>query len=284
MTADDLVMSDAEFRMIAEFLRGSCGLHFGNESRYLLERRIARRCAELGMRSFTAYHYALRNDATGEGELGWAIDNLTTNETYFLRERRQLEALIEEIVPAVQARRGGSGTAPVSVWSAGCSSGEEPYTIAMLCAEAAAAAGHAAWTERVRITATDIDRESLERARNAVYPQASFLEAPAWITEKYCEREGESWRVREDIRRMVTITRLDLTREAIPAAAYDLIFCRNVVIYFDRPMQERLFAQFADALLPGGILVLGKVETLLGVAREKLTLVDARERIFRRAA
>jgi chemotaxis methyl-accepting protein methylase len=154
----------------------------------------------------------------------------------------------------------------------------------MLCAEAAAAAGHAAWTERVRITATDIDRESLERARNAVYPQASFLEAPAWITEKYCERAGESWRVREDIRRMVTITRLDLTRESIPTAAYDLIFCRNVVIYFDRPMQERLFAQFAEALQPGGILVLGKVETLLGVAREKLTLVDARERIFRRAA
>jgi len=207
-------------------------------------------------------------------------DALTINVTRFYRNAEMWDRLRTDLLPGlVQARHGR-----LAVWSAGCSSGEEPYTIAMLCAEVAEAAGHPSWTERVRITATDIDRASLERAAAGVYPQAAFLEAPAWMTEKYCTPAGESWQVRDAVRRMVTVRRLDLTREIIPAAAYDVIFCRNVVIYFDRPMQERLFAQFAEALQPGGILVLGKVETLLGAARERMTLVDARERIFRRAA
>jgi len=207
-------------------------------------------------------------------------DALTINVTRFYRNAETWDRLRQDLLPALLQARSGR----LAAWSAGCSSGEEPYTIAMLCAEALEAAGHAGWGERVRVTATDIDRESLDRSSAAVYPAGAFVEAPGWVTEKYCERAGDAWRVREAIRRMVTVRRFDLTREPIPAASYDLIFCRNVVIYFDRAMQERLFAQFAEALLPGGILVLGKVETLLGVARERLTLVDARERIFRRAA
>ncbi len=207
-------------------------------------------------------------------------DALTINVTRFYRNPETWDRLHTDLLPGLLQARNGR----LAAWSAGCSSGEEAYTMAMLCAETAAAAGHPAWAERVRITATDIDRGSLERAEAGLYPQAAFLEAPEWITQKYCTRDGESWQVSAAVRRMVTVRKLDLTRELIPTAAYDLIFCRNVVIYFDRPMQERLFAQFAEALLPGGILVLGKVETLLGIARERLTLVDARERIFRRAA
>jgi chemotaxis methyl-accepting protein methylase len=207
-------------------------------------------------------------------------DALTINVTRFYRNPETWDRLRSDLLPELlQARQGR-----LAAWSAGCSSGEEPYTIAMLCAEAAEAAGHRSWVERAQVTATDIDRGSLERAEAGVYPQAAFLEAPAWITEKYCTRVGDSWQVSDAIRRIVSVRRFDLTQEAIPPEAYDLIFCRNVVIYFDRPVQEQLFAQFAEALTPGGILVLGKVETLLGSARERLTLVDARERIFRRAA
>ena len=134
----------------------------------------------------------------------------------------------------------------------------------MLCAETAESLGHATWAERVRIDATDIDRESLERSTAARYLHAAFLEAPAWMTARYCEPTNDGWQVRDAIRRMVTVRRLDLARETRPAASCDLILCRNVVIYFDRPTQERLFGQFAEALTPGGLLVLGKVETLLG--------------------
>src|SRR5690606_9998557 len=151
MERAEVAMTDAEFRMLAELLRAHCGLHFGSESRYLLERRLGRRLAELGLRSFTSYHYALRSDAAGEAQLAWAIDNLTTNETYFLRERQQLEALIQEIVPSLQARRGGPGNGAISIWCAGCSSGEEPYSIVMLAAEAGLEPGR-----DLRVYASDI--------------------------------------------------------------------------------------------------------------------------------
>jgi chemotaxis methyl-accepting protein methylase len=207
-------------------------------------------------------------------------DALTINVTRFYRNPETWERLRQDLLPELLRARHGR----LAAWSAGCASGEEPYTIAMLCAEVAADAGQPGWTARVRVRATDIDRTSLERAAAATYPAPAFLEAPAWMTERHCELVDGAWRVREEIRRMVTVERLDLMRATVPVSAYDLILCRNVVIYFDRPTQERLFEQFAEALLPGGILVLGKVETLLGPARERLALVDARERIFRRAA
>ena len=207
-------------------------------------------------------------------------DALTINVTRFYRNPETWDRLRQDILPDLLAARQGR----LAAWSAGCASGEEPYTLGMLCAETAESLGHAAWAERVRIEATDIDRESLERAAGARYPAAAFQEAPPWMTARYCDAAGDEWQVRDAVRRMVTVSRLDLARETPPAATYDLILCRNVVIYFDRKTQERLFAQFAEALVPGGVLVLGKVETLLGPARERLALVDARERIFRRPA
>jgi chemotaxis protein methyltransferase CheR len=265
MTADDLVMSDAEFRMIAEFLRGSCGLHFGNESRYLLERRIARRCADLGMRSFTAYHYALRSDATGEGELGWAIDNLTTNETYFLRERRQLEALIEEIVPAVQARRGGSGTAPVSVWSAGCSSGEEPYSIVLMALEAGLSPGR-----DLRVYASDISRQMLQKARRGVYRESSFRQMDPFLREKYFTLKDGSYRISDEIKKHVHFAHLNLLDDGKSAllGSLDVILCRNVIIYFDLETKRRVMRTFHQKLRPGGFLLLGHSESLINLSTD----------------
>jgi chemotaxis protein methyltransferase CheR len=265
MTADDITMSDAEFRMIAESLRGSCGLHFGNESRYLLERRIARRCAELGMRSFTAYHYALRSDTTGEGELGWAIDNLTTNETYFLRERRQLEALIEEIVPAVQARRGGSGASPVSVWSAGCSSGEEPYSIVLMALEAGLAPGR-----DLRVYASDISRQMLQKARRGVYRESSFRQMDPFLREKYFALKDGSYRISDEVKKHVHFAHLNLLDERKSAllGSLDVILCRNVIIYFDLETKRRVVRTFHQKLRPGGFLLLGHSESLINLSTD----------------
>ena len=268
---------EAGFKALTRRVSREAGLTLDAYKDKCLRRRLLVRMRACSVHTYAEYMAVL--DRT-PGEWEKLKDALTINVTRFYRNPETWDRLRTDLLPELlQARQGR-----LAAWSAGCSSGEEPYTLAMLCAEAAAAAGHPSWIERVRVTATDIDRASLERAAAGLYPQAAFLEAPAWITEKYCTAAGESWQVSDAVRRMVTVRRLDLTREVIPAASYDLIFCRNVVIYFDRPTQERLFAQFAEALHPGGILVLGKVETLLGVARERLTLVDARERIFRRAA
>jgi chemotaxis protein methyltransferase CheR len=172
----------------------------------------------------------------------------------------------------------------VRVWSAGCASGEEPYTLAVLGADLLDQAGRGGELTRLTIDATDIDRTSLDRAREARYRREGLTEMPGDLVGRYFEDAGEQQRVTDRVRRRVHVRQHDLSREPPLGTDYDLILCRNVVIYFDRPMQERLFQTFADALVPGGFLVLGKVETLFGPARERLALVDPRERVYRRPA
>src|SRR5438128_1792106 len=176
-----------------------------------------------------------------------------------------------------KARRGD-----VRAWSAGCASGEEPYTVAVALAEAARRLGQAPLVPRARVDATDIDRVSLERTGTAEYAESAFTEMPPELVRRYFTAESPR-RPLAELRRIVRVLKHDLTSEPAPAPPYDLIVCRNVVIYFDRPMQERLFSLFADALAPGGVLLLGKVETLFGPARERLVLEEPRERIYRRA-
>jgi chemotaxis protein methyltransferase CheR len=172
----------------------------------------------------------------------------------------------------------------VRVWSAGCASGEEPYTLAALAAEYLDGVGRGGELTRLAIDATDIDRSSLDRARAACYRREGLAEMPAELVRCYFEDGGEMMRVGDRVRRRVQVRPLDLSREGPLRSDYDLILCRNVVIYFDRPMQERLFLTFAGALVPSGFLVLGKVETLFGAARDRLSLVDPRERLYRRPA
>ncbi len=273
MTADD----DEGFKALTDRISRGAGLTLDAYKDKCLRRRLLVRMRACGAHTYAQYA-AVLDERPGEWEK--LQDALTINVTRFYRNPETWNRLRDGLLPGLLEARQGR----LRAWSAGCSSGEEPYSLAMLCCDIAATEGQPAWAQRVRIAATDIDRESLARAAAARYPRASFVEAPDWMTERYCEAVGDAWQVRASVRRLVTVQRLDLTRDTFPASTYDLIFCRNVVIYFDRPTQERLFAQFADALSPGGLLVLGKVETLLGPARECLTLVDARERIFRRAA
>jgi len=205
-------------------------------------------------------------------------DALTINVTKFFRNAELWDRLRQGVMPELwqRARQGQ----PVRLWSAGCASGEEPYSIAMMLAEQAGGSE----LSRIVIDASDIDRVCLERARVASYPLGAFSETPPAMLERYTEPEGNQRRVCEPLRGLVRVGRLDLTREGPPGAPYDLIMCRNVLIYFDRAMQERLFAMFADALRPGGYLVLGKVETILGPTKDRLELTDVRERIYRRPA
>jgi chemotaxis methyl-accepting protein methylase len=155
----------------------------------------------------------------------------------------------------------------------------------MLLAMVLARLGHPMWLDRCRVDATDIDRVSLERAQAGRYDLKAFSEADPSIAPRFCRALADGQvEVLAPLRAVVDVRRLDLTSEPPPGEGYDLILCRNVVIYFDRPTQERLMHQFADALGPGGVLVLGKVETILGGARSRFELVEPRERIYRKAA
>jgi chemotaxis protein methyltransferase CheR len=239
-----------------------------------LRRRIAVRMRARGVHTFTDYARLLEQDGH---EYDLLLDALTINVTKFYRNAETWDALARDHLPQLwRAARGR-----LRAWSAGCASGEEPYTLAVLIAEAARAAGTPPPFTGARVDATDVDRVSLEKTRAAAWPETAFSEMPPALVRRYFTATAPRRPVPE-LHGLVRVLQHDLIRDAPPDPPYDLIVCRNVVIYFDRPTQERLFARFADALRPGGLLVLGKVETLFGAARERLELLDPRERIYRR--
>jgi chemotaxis methyl-accepting protein methylase len=217
-----------------------------------------------GVHTYDDYSRLLDQDAREYQEL---LDALTINVTKFYRNAETWNALRPYLTALWAARHGR-----LRIWSAGCASGEEPFTIAMLVAETAGKD----LPEQPSIDATDVDRLSLERTRQAEYPDSAFTEMPADLKRRYFSNGQPVPRIRG----LVQVLAHDLMREPPPRPPYDLIVCRNVVIYFERQAQERLFQVFVDALAPGGLLLLGKVETLFGPARERLTLVDPRERIY----
>jgi chemotaxis methyl-accepting protein methylase len=267
---------DAAFTALAQRIAGRAGLDVGAYKDRCLRRRIAVRMRACGVHTYADYLGELDKRPD---ELDRLLDTITINVTKFYRNPETWSWLERNLLTAlVSARRGR-----VRVWSAGCASGEEPYTIAMVLAQACAAAGREDWIDDVRIDATDIDRESLDRARAARYNERVFSETPPLLVQRYCRQLGpEEFEVDSRLRSVVAIRRLDLLREPPIVPQYDLIFCRNVVIYFDRRTQERLMGIFFDALIPGGHLVLGKVETIFGPIRDRLVLVEPRERVYRK--
>jgi chemotaxis protein methyltransferase CheR len=256
----DPAMSDAEFRLFTELLRRHCGLHFGPESRFVLEKRLGRRLRELEIRSFSSYHYLLRNARPGDDEFANLIDELTTNETYFLRERNQLRALVSEIFSELRLQRRTRARGPITVWSAGCSSGEEPYTIAMMALEAGLRPG-----SDLRVHASDISRRCLAKAREGEYRESSFRETPPELRGRYFKEKNGLHVLSPDVRRHVTFTRMNLLEPARFAllGPLDVVLCRNVIIYFDRDTKKRVIDSFAERLAPGGFLLLGHSESLI---------------------
>lgn len=263
-------------RLTGEIAKAA-GMQLGDYKEKVLRRRIAVRMRARSAESYGAYGELLRHDPV---ELEKLKDALTINVTRLYRNPETWERLRTLVLPGLLTQREGA----VRIWSAGCSSGEEPYTLAMCLAEEAERMGKHVWANKARIVATDIDELIMARARAGRYPSSAFIEMPPALTAKYFRPVGTDDReVVPALKRMVEVRRQDLLREPPPTPPYDLVVCRNVVIYFDRDGQDRIFAGFAEALTPGGYLLLGKVETLFGAARDRLELVDVRERIFRRA-
>ena len=260
---DEPEMKDREFRWFADLVRSHCGISFAEETRFLLERRVARRMRELGITSLSAYQFELRNESRRDGELAALIDELVTNETYFFRERSQLRALVAEILPEALVARRERGGGPVSVWSAGCSSGEEPYSIVILAREAGFD------PERdLRVYASDISRRMMKRARAGSYRESSFRETEPALREKYFEEKDGVWTVSDAVRKCVDFIHLNLVDRSRIAllGAMDVILCRNVLIYFDLDGKREVIRTLEEKLRPGGHLLLGHAESLINIS------------------
>ena len=239
-----------------------------------LRRRIAVRMRARGVHTYDDYARLLDHDA---GEYDRLLDALTINVTKLFRNWEAYDALAKRVVPELWARE----TESIRVWSAGCSSGHEPHSLAILFHRHAADAGMLRQLRRVQVLGTDIDRSCLAAAERGEYVEADFADTPQELRERYFT-STPPFTVASAIRAMVRFEHRDLITVRPEPGACDLLVCRNVLIYFDRDTQIRLFDLFADALAPGGYLMLGKVETLLGASRARFSPVDARERIFAR--
>jgi chemotaxis protein methyltransferase CheR len=267
----DVPLDDDGFELLTAKITRERGFGCASYKEKCVRRRIAVRMRARSVHTFADYGLVLDRDPH-EYEL--LLDALTINVTKFFRNPETFAAIARELVPALYAR----SEPQLRIWSAGCASGEEPYSLAMLMHRYASTQGHR--FDRVEVLGTDLDRASLAAAEKAVYLEPTLSDTPPDIRQLYFPTQPPH-RINDDVRARVQFRRHDLLREPFPEPQH-LICCRNVIIYFDRNTQESLFERFADALLPGGFLVLGRVETLFGPARARFAPVDSRERLFRR--
>jgi chemotaxis protein methyltransferase CheR len=256
-------LSEKEFQRISRMVGELAGINLHDGKRELVKARLGKRLRLLGLSSYTEYMKYVEEDASGV-ELANMLDALSTNLTYFFRESQHLDYLSKDILPQMIAAA-GRGPKKLRVWSAGCSSGEEPYSIAVVLMETLPDPSR--WD--VKILATDISGQVLAKARQGVYEEARFRDMPAAIRGRYFELADSGppkrFRVCDQLRKMVHFARLNLMEPWPMRGPFDIIFCRNVMIYFDKPTQERIIHRFTDILSPGGVLFIGHSESLSGI-------------------
>ena len=258
-----LELPDDVFRLLREQIYKRSGMWFSDSSKYLLQKRLSPRARELNFDSFQKYFYFLQYDPRADAEFDQIFDLVTTNETYFFREPAQLQAFVEEIIPDLLSRK---ALKKIRIWSAGCSSGEEPYSLAMLLSEAG-------WYEHAafEIFASDINQQVLSKARKGQYRENAFRATTPTLREKYFTRDSEStWRVKDEIRNRVSFGRLNLYDEARVSLLghLDVVFCRNVIIYFDDSSKKVVVNNFYNRLVDGGYLLLGHSESLISLSTQ----------------
>ncbi|MDD2853611.1 MAG: protein-glutamate O-methyltransferase CheR [Desulfuromonadaceae bacterium] len=256
-------MSDDEFHLLRDCVYGHCGIYFDKDSKYILEKRLSHRLMDLNLTSFYDYYHYLKYNRNKDQELMDIMDVLTTNETYFFRESFQLKAFSDEIIPELIKAKKALGNRTLRIWSAGCSTGEEPYTIAMLLSAIPALKG---WS--IEVIGTDISQKVLNHARRAVYGKSAFRATEERDLQRYFHPLDDGFKVNDSIRELVTISHLNLfdTNRLKMLGTVDLIFCRNVIIYFDLAAKKRVIESFYTALQGGGYLLLGHSESLMNIS------------------
>lgn len=251
-------VAQATFDYVASLVRREAAIVLEVGKEYLVEARLLPLARSAGQPSVDEYVAGLKrsNDRT---QVQKVVDALTTNETSWLRDSEPFQALVSEVVPAIMANKRSSKT--LSIWSAACSSGQEPYGIAMMLDDLLRNTG---W--RLEIMATDISMDMLQRAQKGVYSQLEMNRGlPAPMLVKHFTREGASWKISEPLRQSITFKQVNLAQPFPPMPTFDVIFLRNVLIYFDPSTKRSILQRMQQVLAPGGFLFLGGAETTLGI-------------------
>ena len=269
--SEEVRLRPDEFRLLRDLVNGHTGIYFGDDGRLVLERRLRDRLGLHRLKTFAEYYQFLKFSPQGKEELDEMTDLITTNETYFFREDYQLRAFRDQILPLIA--RDSASRKRLSVWSAGCSTGEEVYTLSIIISESNLFRD---WDTRVY--GSDISRRCVAAARRGVYGASAFRAIRPEIRRTYFIDRADGAHVGEKVRANCHFGHLNLmeTDRVSVVGRVDVIFCRNVMIYFDQRSRKRVIDMFYDRLMPGGYLFLGHSESLLNVTTA-FELVHLRE-------
>ncbi len=255
-TSSKLRFTKKEFEKLCRRIYDLCGINLSGKTE-LVESRLSKRVLSFNLASYEQYFQFVDNDRSGKEQI-WMIDALTTNKTSFYREIEHFNFIRQNILPNFQERK-------MRIWSAACSTGEEPYSIAVQLFEELPRIK----ARDVKILATDISTQVLRDAYEAVYNEHTLEPVPKAWRNKYFQAENankKTWRVIPEIRNIVRFARLNFMESFPMSGPFDVIFCRNAMIYFDKPTQAKLVNRFYDLLKPGGFLFVGHSESLNGVS------------------
>jgi two-component system CheB/CheR fusion protein len=266
--------TDESFEVLLHYLRDNRGVDFTGYKRTSLTRRMRHRMEQAGVSTFAEYLDVLQANSD---EYAALFDTVLINVTAFFRDPESWDFVRDDVVPGLLARRGPEE--PIRVWSAGCASGQEAYSLAMVLADAL---GPEAFRQRVKIYATDLDEHALAQARAAVYDAKAVASVPEPLLTRYFDRTNGRYLFNKDLRRAVIFGRNDLVKDA-PISRVDLLLCRNTLMYLNAETQRKVLGRLHFALAPEGVLFLGHAEMLLSHT-DKFSPIDLKHRIFRRAA
>lgn len=265
-------LADDDFQFLCRLIYEKSRIHLGPDKKVLVTSRLAKRLRHLKLPNYRAYCQLLRSPA-GDEELRFLIDRISTNHTHFFRETKHFDFLRATAIPQWREKLAATGET-FRLWSAACSSGEEPYSLAIHLGEYYAPATSNSW----HIEATDISTRVLDLARLAIYDTEHLGPVKPELLRRYFQKGVGDWdghfRLKEELRQRVSFHHLNLLQGPYPfTKSFHVIFCRNVMIYFDRPTQEDLVNRLAERLVPGGYLMVGHSESLSGV-KHSLRLVS----------
>ena len=260
MPVSKMGISDREFRLIRDLVYKRFGINLTPEKRALLVGRLGKLLRKQGFRSFQEYYKYLLSDTSGRA-LDSLVNRISTNFTFFYRESDHFEFFSTVVLPEMTKMISGENHRDLRVWCAGCSTGQEPYTLQMLIREYFGT-GYATWD--AGLLATDISAKALETAVRGVYPDDGLEKLPKPLKRKYFRKKGDgTCGVVDELKREITFRRFNLMNERFPfRKPFHVVFCRNVMIYFDQPTRDGLIRRFYESMVPGGYLFIGHSETL----------------------
>ncbi len=255
-------LTDEEFRILRDYIYRRCGMYFEDSKKFYLEHKLGTRLKELGSRSFSQYFMEIQQSGGDETEIQEIFNTVTTTETSFYRNAPQMQAFRSLVLPEMVENKFSSGSRTLKIWSAGCATGEEPYTLAMLALE-----GVPSFPAdlRIEIMASDINRSVMNAAKRGIYTARATQRLPVELRERYMTPHGDGFRVNREVRDMVTFRFFNLANGTryLSFGKMDIVFCRNVLIYFAEASRRKALEDLSRVLNPNGFLFVGYSESAL---------------------